>query len=97
MAMLSRFALGNCTGSRVIEPINSTTEEQQDKLVAKVKEAPVSEAQAVPSAPTPDHAVEAEAPSAVLGAAPAVPAGTAAETTAGATMKPPESGAKVGV
>lgn len=79
----SKFGDFACTGSRVLEGINSPNPEVEMKLTEKVKQAAPAEATVLPSAPTPDPAVEAITPPATVGAPPAVPAGTAAETTAG--------------
>lgn len=82
MAM-SKFGQFNCTGTRVLQGINSPNPEVEAKLVEKVKQAVPAEATAVPSAATPDPGVESIVPPATSGAPPAVPAGSAAETTAG--------------
>lgn len=80
----SKFGGVDCTGVRMITPINSTNEEKEMKLDTQIKEAAPAEAAAVPSTPTPDPTVEAPAPVAeASGSVPAVPAGSAAETTAG--------------
>lgn len=86
--MLGKFTIGNCTGSRVLTPVNSTEEQQQDKLTAQIKEAPVAESAVQPSTPTPDHTVAAEAPAPAVAQVPAVPAGDAVKPA----EKPLESG-----
>lgn len=91
--MLSKFSVGNCTGSRVLTPVNSTREEQAEKLTAEVKQAPSTEATVVPSSPTPDPVAEAVAPAPAVAQVPAVPAGDAVQQVGGAE-KPPESGVK---
>ena len=81
---VSKFGNSNCTGTRFFSPINSTNEQKADKITMEVKQAAPTENTAVPSAPTPDPVVEAVTPPPQFtGAVPAVPAGTAAETTAG--------------
>lgn len=79
----SKFGTINLTGTRTLEGINSPNEEVEMKLTDEVKKAAPEEASALPSTPTPDPAVEAITPPATDGTVPAVPAGTAAETTAG--------------
>lgn len=84
MMGVGKFGGVDCTGTRYITPINSTQEEVEMKLTDQVKEAAPEEANAVPSTPTPDPTVEAVAPTPkVEGSVPAVPAASAAETTAG--------------
>ena len=81
---VSKFGNANCTGTRFFSPINSTNEQKADKLTTEVKQAAPTENSAQPSAPVPDPAlVSSTPPPQASGTVPAVPAGDAAETTAG--------------
>ena len=57
---MSIFSHRDCTGSRMLNMINSTEEQKEEKIVAQIKEAPA--ATAIPATPSPDPITEAKRP-----------------------------------